>query len=111
MPLRRQASLTLHVSTSTLRNSLAFACDQSRFALLRSCGLLAATSVILFFRDTLFSKRKRAVTASAAGPSRAHRRARITILHCACRVPDERDDVKLFLPFWFIIATSTLQSR
>src|SRR5206468_8183832 len=46
--LRRQASLTLHVSARALRNSRALAFDQSRALLLRSCGVAAATSVRLF---------------------------------------------------------------
>jgi len=51
---RGQASLTLQVSASTLRNALAFAFDQSRFARFFSCGLFAATSLISFSRGNKF---------------------------------------------------------
>src|SRR5262245_1285881 len=94
-PLCRHASLTLHVSASTPRNAAALAFDQSRFARFLSCGLRAATRVSSFFRANPFSKQK--------GPQRLVAPARLAILHCACRVPDQRHDVKLFFTYSVIL--------
>src|SRR5215203_2144807 len=93
MPLRLHASLTLHVSARTVRNSLAFACDQSRFDFLRSCGFLLATSVSFGFRATFPLPRTHSGrSASVEAP------ARIAILHCSCHVPKQRNAVNIFFP-------------
>jgi hypothetical protein len=46
-PLRRHASLTLHVSPSALRNSRALAFVQLRFEALRICGFRPPTTTSL----------------------------------------------------------------
>src|SRR6185312_2526426 len=103
-PLRRHASLTLQVSATTSRKWSALRLFQLRTETLRICGALPGTSTSFVFPFAFFFPAipiSRAPTKS--GRASAGKPARLAILHCAYRVPNQRDTVKYFFPdglFW-----------
>jgi hypothetical protein len=100
IPASFAAKVTLQLSVSASMNRFSFLADQPFGPLARFCGRTPP------FRTSPAIH----PSATQKGPDIPARPRRIAILHCSLHVPDERDDVKMFLPFWFVPSTGHLPS-
>src|SRR6476661_3015828 len=127
MPTASTARVTLQVSLSAARNRSSFSLVQLRPDVRCSCGFrprpsIGTNAVRPAFRPTLVlplilsscracrngvskAQTNRAVAPCGAPPVRS-RRGRLAILHCAYRVPKQRDAVKSYLTYSVLLLDS-----